>query len=308
VATRAEYEFDNAVFLEGISSGGMTKKAEDLVNGYTRIVIREDGFFRKILPMVPIADDELTQVLDDDNPSKIVEREPGSRAAISIAFGGLPENVVIHGSKYRIAFNRIMTPRMTKDVAQLRTYIQDIRQIISNNAIKDIATEEDSKFISVTNTALVGADTVMPWSNIAQWRTISGGIDRDSIQEADTTLKRTFAHLSPQTALCNNVTIHQFMKFDRNEMGGDFSEDVLRKGWTETEFMNKKWIVTIKRDLVPDDSIYYFADPKFMGKSFEYEPPTMYVKKEAYHLEFFCYESIGAGYGHTAGFARVDFN
>lgn len=307
MATKSEYQVANAMFLEGAGPNGLEKSAQDMVNSFIHTVIREDSFHQKIIPRIPISDDELTQVLDDDNPSKIIEREPGSRAAVSVPFGALPTTVIIHGTKFRIAFNRIMTPRMTKDVAQLRSYIQDIRQIISDNSVKDIATEEDTQFISTVNRVLGSPGAVMPWSNIAQWVTSSGGLDRDTLEDADKVMKRTYAHLSPETALCNNVTIHEICKFGRDQMGGDFSEEVLRKGWTETEFMNKKWIITIKRDLVPDESIFYFAGAKYIGKSFEYEPPTMYVKKDAFNLEFFCYESVGSGIGHTAGITRVDF-
>jgi hypothetical protein len=97
------------------------------------------------------------------------------------------------------------------------------------------------------------------------------------------------------------------MKWGRDEMGGDFSEDLIRKGWSDQTFGGCELLITIKRGLVPDDSIYGFADPKFIGKSFELQPPTMYVKREAYLMEFFLWETLGGGIGHTAGLQRVDF-
>ncbi len=50
-----------------------------------------------------------------------------------------------------------------------------------------------------------------------------------------------------------------------------------------------------------------FADPRFIGKSFILEDTTMHVKREAYMIEFFCYETIGGSIGHTGGLSRVDF-
>jgi hypothetical protein len=35
---------------------------------------------------------------------------------------------------------------------------------------------------------------------------------------------------------------------------------------------------------------------------------TMFMDKRAYNIEFFCYETIGAAIGNTAGVARIDFN
>jgi hypothetical protein len=34
----------------------------------------------------------------------------------------------------------------------------------------------------------------------------------------------------------------------------------------------------------------------------------MYIKREAYLLEFFAYETLGGSIGHTGGLARVDFS
>jgi hypothetical protein len=36
-------------------------------------------------------------------------------------------------------------------------------------------------------------------------------------------------------------------------------------------FMNARWSISIKQDLVPTDSIFMFADPKFVGKNFIHE-------------------------------------
>ena len=115
------------------------------------------------------------------------------------------------------------------------------------------------------------------------------------------------SHLEAHTALINNVTIKEVEKFGRDEMGGDFSQDVVKNGWAETEFMNMRWIITIKRDLVPDDTMFMFADPKFIGKSYLLEDTTMYVRREAYMLEFFSYETCGGSIGHSGGLARADF-
>jgi hypothetical protein len=50
-----------------------------------------------------------------------------------------------------------------------------------------------------------------------------------------------------------------------------------------------------------------FSDPKFIGKNYLLEDTTMYIKREAYLLEFFAYETIGGSLGHYNGLARVAF-
>lgn len=308
MATKSEARIVNETVFEQLGTPGLEKRAIDAVNDFTRLKMREDGFFRRIVPPLQIGNDELDRAVDTDLPQKIVDKEPDSPAAISIPFANLPINVYIKGPRYRVLFDRIVTPRFTKDIDQLRTWVMDIRQVLSDNAIKDMLAEEDSKFLTGVNTGLVGQDTVVPASGVIQWQTISGGITRETLQDAFKILPKTPSHLEVNTVLINNVTIREVMKWGRDEMGGDFSQDLVKNGWSEQEFMNARWIISIKRDLVPDDSIYMFADPKFIGKFFLLEDCTMYLKREAWMIEFFAYETTGAAIGNTNSLARADFN
>jgi hypothetical protein len=298
----------NETFLSYLETPGMEKRALDAVVDYTRSRMREEGFYRRILPPIQVSNDDLDQQVDTDKPVKIIEREPDSPAAISIPFATLPMNLYVRGQKYRVTFDRIVTPRFTKDVDELRTYRMDIRQILSDNAIKDMLAEEDRKFIAACNAAMgSAANTTVSQSGLVQWETIYGGITRDTLQDAFKILPRTISRLEVGTCLINNLTIRELMKFGREEMGGDFSQDVFKNGWTEQNFMNARWIISIKQDLVPTDSIFMFADPKFVGKSFILEDTTLYIDRKAYMLEFFAYETLGGAIGNTNAIARADF-
>ncbi len=307
MATKTEVQLLSETIFESLSTPGHEKQGVDAVNDFTRTQMREESFYRKIMPQLKIDNDELDRQYDTDLPVKIVDKEPSSPAAISIPFATLPTNLYIRGPRYKVQFDRIVTPRFTKDVDELRTWVMDIRQILSDNAIKDMLAEEDSKFIASVNAALVAANTTVPWSGIPQWETIDGGITRETVLDAFKIMTRTDAHLEVATVLINNTTIKEVQKWGRDEIGGDFAQDIVKKGWAEAEFLNAKWIITIKRNLVPDDTIYMFADPKFIGKSYSLEDTTMYIKRDAYMLEFFAYQTAGGTIGHSAGLARADF-
>lgn len=308
MATQSEVQLLNETLFEQLSTPGMEKKAIDAVNDFTRTKMREDGFFRRIMPPLQISNDELDRQVDTDKPVKVVDKEPDSPAAVTIPFATLPTNVYIRGPRYRVMFDRIVTPKFTKDVDELRTWVMDIRQVLSDNSLKDALAEEDTKFIMAVNAMMIGPDVPVPYNgNVVQWETIDGGISRETLQDARKIMPRGPSHLEAHTAMVNNVTIKEFEKFGRDEMGGDFSQDVLKNGWAETEFANMRWIITIKRDLIPDDSLFMFSDPKFMGKSFLLEDMTVFLERRAYMIEFFAYETLGASLGHSGGVARVDF-
>lgn len=307
--TREESLLASQAIFEKLSSAdpSLTKQAVDAVNDFTRTKMREDGFFRRIMPPIPISNDDLDRQVDTDKPVKIVDKEPNSPAAVSIPFATLPTNLYIKGERYKVTFDRITTPKFTKDVDELRTWYMDIRQVFSDNAIKDMLAEEDGKFLSAVNTALVGPDLVVPTSGVVQYKTISGGITRDTLFDSLKVMPSTPSNLEVHCVLLNNITIKDVAKFTRNEMGGDLSEEIMRNGWTLSECMGVKWIITIKKGLVPTGTMYHFADPKFIGKSYMLEDTTMYIRREAYYIEFFAYESLGGTVGHTSGLARVDF-
>ena len=290
-----------------LETPGMEKNALDAVNEFTRVRVREDGFYRKIIPPVQVSNDDLDRQVDTDKPVIVVDKEPGSPAAISIPFATLPINVYIRGPRYRVMFDRIVTPRFVKDIDELRTWQMDIRQVLSDNAIKDMLAEEDSKFLTAVNTALVAADTIVPTSGVIQWETIFGGISRDTCQEALKIMPKTPSHLEVNTVLINNVTIREILKWGYDEAGGGISGDFLKSGWSEIDLMNVKWVITIKRDLVADDTMFFFGDPRFIGKSYLLEDTTMHIKREAFMIEFFAYETLGGSIGHTGGLARADF-
>lgn len=286
---------------------GMEKEAQDAITDFVRMRMREEGFHRQINPPVKVDDKDLTKQVDTDKPVIVCEKEPDSPAAISVPYGTLPINRYIRGIRFRVMFQRIMTPRFVKDVNELRTYDQDIRQILSDNALKDMQAEEDGKFISTVDSILIGPGVPVPDTGTIQWEQIPGGITRETWNEGLKILPKTPAHFAASTILMNNVTVYDFQKWGRDETGGDFAQQVAMNGWGQTEWFGQRIIVTIKRNLVPDNRCYYFVKPSRLGKHFLLEDTTMYVDSKAFMIEFFAYESLGAAIANPAGVAIADF-
>lgn len=297
-------------FWDNISSDNpaIVKNAEDAVNAFIRMKMREDGFWRKIIPPISISNSDLDRQVDTDKPTIVLDKEPNSPAAVSVPYATQPFARYIRAPRFRVMFDRIMTPKFTKDVDELRTYDMDIRQILSDNAVKDMLAEEDGKAIATIDTILGSADSVVPETGSVQYKTISGGISRDSVNDALKILPSTPAHLETATVLVNNITIKDVQKWGYDEIGGDLSEEILRNGFAERNLLNCRWIVTIKNRLVPNNHMYFFAEPKFLGKFFVLQDTSMHIKREAFMLEFYAYESIGSAIANIAGVGHAVFN
>lgn len=308
--SQAETKMVNSAVYDRLGSGdpALVKEAVDAVSDYTRTKVREEGFLNQILPGVPITNSDLDRMVHTDKPVVIVDKEPGSPAAVSVPFATLPTNMYIRGSRYPVMLERIQTVRFSKDTDELRTWIMDIRQVLSDNAIKDMLAEEDGKFIRAVKVCCGGAaGTTVATSGTVQWQAMGSTITRDGLWDMMKILRSTPSHLDTVTALCNNITILDVAKFDRSEMGGDMSQDIMQKGWSYQTFLGVKWLVTIKTEIIADGDIYHFADPKFLGKHYELEATTMYVKREGPMLEFYAYKTAGATIGHTSSVGIATF-
>jgi len=299
----------NNAFLDKIEAGGSEKTAAaDAATDFTRTRMREEGFLRNILPPIPITNDKLSRLVHTDAPVVVVEMEPGSPGAVSVPFNTQPISRYIKQPRYAVSMQRILTPKFTKDVDELRTYDMDIRQVLSDNAIKDMGAEEDGKFLGACNAAMGTRDT--GGSNptgIALWNSNAGAISRSNLVEARKVMPRTSAHFTPETALINNVSVLEIEKWQRDQIGGDLAQDMLIDGFSERNFNGLKMIVTIKTDLVAEGTIFFFANPKNLGKFFVLEDTTMYLDRRAFMLEFFAYSFSGAAIGNIAGVTRTDF-
>ncbi len=308
-ATDAEIKMNNDMFIDSFLTDGQEKRAMNAVDDYTRTEVYEDGLARKILPFKPINNEDLVRQVHTDAPYTVIDKQPGSPAAVTVSFGNLPENVYMEAPRYPVGFATVQTKRHRKDINRLRTWKMDIRQVFSDMAARRILIEEDTKFFRGVNRGLGGAkNATNPWSGAVQWKGIPGAIDRRNVTNGQKIMTTTGDNaLHPSVAVINHTSIFDLVAMDRAEAGGDISQDMLMKGWTYEEMFGIKWHVTIKRTLVPDDTIFFFATEEYLGKAFELQPPTMYMKKEAFMLEFYQYETIGSALGHTGGLARADY-
>lgn len=304
----------NAQILDSLDREDGVKKAQAAATDYTRTQIREDSFAFKILPPEKATDDMLDRDLTE-NLGIIWEIEPDSPGAKWVPLQTVPDGEYITGSRYRIPFARVLTPKFTKDIDELRTTRQDIRKILTDNAIKDGLAEIDSKFIATVNSIVFDADGAGEANHMTgkvQWMDFEEPLNRETFAEARNMLPRGNAQgkfrLRNYCALMNETTAGQVLKLKRDEVGGDLAEEYFKNGLTTDTLMGVKTLFTIKDDLVPDNYIYFFAEPAFLGKCFYLTDWTMYMKKEAYFIEMFSYWMGGFAFGNVAGMALARFN
>jgi hypothetical protein len=311
---------------EGEGRDGNIKKVAQAASDVTRTQIREGSFANKILPPEKIGNERLTKTMTEDL-IVIDDLEPDSPGAKYVPFETVPEGEIITGSRYITPMARIITPMFTKDIDLLRTYDYPIRKMLTDNSIKDGMAEHDRKFIetvdSILNTQPDGPNTVHPITGKLQNLdfTVAGdgygitrdgdGLTRTNFVEATKMLPRGNAQgkfvARNYLMLAHENTLREVLKLTRNEIGGDLAETHWKDGLTETTIMGIKAISTIKNNLVPEGTVYFFAEPSFLGHNYMLTDWTMYLNKEAFFIKWFSYWLGGFSIGNIAGIAKAKF-
>ena len=287
--------------------GNLTKQASAATNMIRR-KIRENGFSRVILPHKTVSDDDLSYLPNTELPVVVEEMEPESTGAKSISFNDSADTRLFRGDKFVVIFNKITTDEYTKNVDELRTYKGDLRGVVTDNALKEIQTEEDFAFISTIDRLVGTIETGDGATGGVQHNGISGGIDRSNYVDSLSYLEDR--DLNNGIFLMNRKTAKAFLKFKRDELGGDLAQTLFTDGLSSLskgQVMGVRHIFTIKGDIVGNDHVYQFAEPNYLGRAYVLQNVTMYVEKKKDILRFSAMEKLGVTIANVAAVNKVDF-
>ena len=289
---------------------GVVKKSSTATSKATRTQIREEGFQRAILSFDMITNEDLDYFGDSELPGVWYELEPDSPPARIIPYNDTPNTFAYRAEKYVVLLAVITTEEATKNVNQLRTYKTDIRQIVNDNMLRDIHTAEDTSFIAEVD-RIVGAAVAYSAASVT-----SQHVTMTNATFTRTALKRAVSYLIERqlpigVMLVNQRTANEFLGWKRDEMGGDLSQDVARKGLKalETfEMFGVPFISTIKNGLIANGAMYQFAPREFLGNALMLEDITVTIKKEYDIIRMRAQEQVGLTIGNTLGLQKLAYS
>jgi len=319
----------NKQFMSKIAAGDK-QGAMDAATEFTRLTLREEGLLRKVLPPKPIGYGDLDKQIDTDKPVKIMDKEVSQPLSISVPFGSLPSNQYMRGARYRVDFARIVSRNYTKDVAEINQYDYDLREVFK--AIKDHMTAEDVPFFELVNkiiqsdpdndtavgnqaSAMTGKVQFYDFTDASKNPGGYVGFSRDSLVESFKIMTKGYGDGSVhtpirlQTDLCvmNVNTGLEFVKLLPTEIGERLADKMASEGLVESNFFGRRFLFTMKDDIIEDGAMYMFAKPQFLGVFLELEQPVMFIENRAYLMEFFIYSMVGASIGNGYGVAKSKF-
>tara|TARA_B100000214_G_scaffold373963_2_gene355489 strand:- start:629 stop:1672 length:1044 start_codon:yes stop_codon:yes gene_type:complete len=325
-------QYINQSFIRKLEDGRV-KEAQDEGSRFIRSKLRQESFAREILEPVEIGADEIDRDEHTDQPKKIIEKEPDSVATF-VTFKGSGQRTFFRGPRYSVSFGKIETEHFTKSKFELLTYQNDIRKILTDNSVKDMADVEDKKFIEtvaasmnqVGGTTILGAGaaggevrdggeaflanqlgankTQFATQNVARANILDVNDTKPLSKELITQLfqSMTMSRMPIGKLLMSKSTFMEVLKFDNSDVGNDIVSAHYRDGIAgEEKLFGVPVITTIKNDIIADNEIYLFAPENYLGNFFLLQDATLFIKQEADMIEFWSYSAPGIGIGNANG-------
>jgi len=284
----------NRSFVEKVS--GHEKVAmEENGTAFIRSKLREAAFSRNILTPVVLGDNDFDRHTDTDMPRKIVEIEPDSTATY-VNFKGTGPRRWFSGPRYEIRFGKIVSERFMKSKFELMTYQNDIRRILTDNSVKDMADQEDARFYHTCNSIV----DQFP----AQSLTPVGGLNAANFIMG---MKNLLSRKIPvgKVLMCEEMYLNA-LALPATSVGDQVASKHYNDGLSDEKTL---WgvpvVTTIKNDILPANEIWFFGPENFLGNFFLIQDATLYIEQRADQIEFWSYEALGLGIGNCASMVRV---
>lgn len=317
--TQFSAQYINSNFVRKIEEGRV-KEAEAAGTTFLRKKMREDSVARKIITPVTLTEDELDRALDSDQPQKIIEKEPDSTACY-VPFKGSGELTWYHGPRYAVRFGKVESQKFTKSKFELMTYRNDIRKILSDNSVKDMATEEDKKFFQTIRAGI----KLAPAKQIVAAPTFSVDAFKSLIQ------RLVLAKKPIGKMVMSKHLFYEALTLPYTEIGGQALGHQYEKG---VEGKDNLWgvpvVTTIKSEdmnadhlnagannydldgdtltgenIVYKNEVFLFAPENWLGNFFLLQDATLFIKTEADLIQFWSYSAPGIGIGQTDACIRL---
>jgi hypothetical protein len=293
-------QFINSNFVKKIEQGRI-KEAEDEGSRFIRSRMRQDSFAREILNPVEISADELDRDVDTDQPKKIIEKEPDSVASF-VTFKGAGQKTIFRGPRYSVYFGKVESQHFTKSKFELMTYQNDIRKILTDNSVKDMADEEDRKFLETVDSLADDNNRSFDCTALTSGE-LDGGVIRLGIQ------KLLAQKIPLGKILMSKSLYYRVLDLPATTVGDQIAMRHYDEGVeSEQKLFGFPVVTTIKDDILGEhsNSIYFFGPQEYLGNFFLLQDATLFIKQEADMIEFWSYSAPGIGIGNTNAIVRLD--
>jgi hypothetical protein len=295
----------NRVFVENIRDPALRKEAEERSQAYLKLRVYEDSFLSRILPPKPISPSQCDRTLESPTLlRKIIDKEYTDVTATVMDFRGKGDYKFVETEQYAVDFHKIESEEYHVTEGELRAKEQPVQSLIKHHTAREIQHRMDSVFIDAIEAIIAAAEAASAGSQLVT-------VDEDIILPSNITKLRNLLDgrtSFPLTAATLLMTQAQFNNVDTwpqagvdNGMGSEYWRD----GYRYDTLFRLRVVKTIKADLIPNDVVYAFVAPEFLGHHLTFNDDRFQIKTEWDDIAWKAWKTHGAAVGNNFGVVKM---
>jgi hypothetical protein len=323
-------EMVNSLFVEKLGTEEGRSKIAAYGGGVIRDHLRETSFARKVLPPQPVTPVECQVSTEHDGLVKIEELEPESRAMV-VDFRGSARARYIRAPRVAVSFFTIESEHFEKTEQELLAYKMPITKMIEEQSANDIQEIEDRQFLiyaeggvqQMQNAATVASNNANNKfaSSTVNAGTVAVGPDQNaSVMKgqlalaagADDFVVRPITRpdfvnffkmlsgperrLRMELVLITEPDYDDILQWTIEDMGDRIQSETIVDGYKYNTILGRRFIRTIKTDILRRGNIYGFTTPEFLGCFYILNNTKFYVDKVGNKITFWSWEDIGMAF------------
>lgn len=270
---------------------------------YVRRRMRERSIVRRLMEFETATDADLVNLPTEELPIMWGQLQNDSPGAVSLTFHDAVENETFWRDTFVVRFFVISTPEYYKNLWELKTHTHDTIKALTEDGLLDIEEEEDRRWFTASDDVVGPVDGVGDSGYIQNF--YFGAFSRDNHVDSKYILSDRQMPLG--TFVVNQRFVAHFEKLSRSEIGGDLSQDFFKKGGDALKdgiVGGVPHLFTSKNHIVPDDVVYHYTTPEYLGVAREFQKPTLYMRKEKRTIFFSIDEIIAVTIANVGGVLR----
>jgi hypothetical protein len=322
-------EMVNSLFVEKLGTEEGRQKIAAYGGGVIRDHLREVSFARKVLPPMPVTPAECQVSTEHDGLVKIEELEPESRAMV-VDFRGSSRARYIRAPRVAVSFFTIESEHFEKTEQELLAYKMPITKMIEEQSANNLQEIEDRQFLIYAEAGIqqvqkdantsYATHTKFNATNINAGNVAYGPDQNASVMKGQLALtagaddfvvrpvnRPDFVNFFKMMAgpdrrlrldlvLLTEPDYDDILQWTVEDMGDRIQSETVVDGYKYNTLLGRRFIRTIKTDILRRGNIYGFAAPQFLGCFYVLNNTKFYVDKVGNKITFWCWEDIGMAF------------
>lgn len=319
-----------AQLLSQLGDQGARQKIAATFGGFIRDRLREASFTEQVLPPQNIDRTACQVSTQHEGLVKIEYLEPRSRAAV-ISFRGSPEAKFIRGDRVEVPFFTIMSEMYQKPEQEFLVYPFPIGKVIEQNSVRDIAEIQDREFLihcessvqalqaeanagtpTALNATAIQAGTVVEYSvvkgELARTALTDDALARD-LQRPDLVRLMNVLdgrRLESELILLTSTDYNSIMNWTLADNGDKVQSETTVSGYKYNTLLGKKYVRTIKTDILRPGNVYCFTSPEFLGRFYVLNSVKFYIDKVVNIVKFVAWKDLAMSLVNIASVAKLE--